>query len=107
MKRPRRLVWPTFTILPSWTAMTGEPGLAKMSMPRRLASLSTGIAALRPLATLRFVSASERSSAYVARACTGKWPCVRPVSEPTRSAGRPPMRRARSRTQSTYQSAWL
>jgi hypothetical protein len=29
------------------------------------------------------------------------------VSEPTRSAGRPPMTRARISTDSTYQSAWL
>ena len=46
-------------------------------------------------------------SAYFARACTGKWPWVRPVSEPTRPAGRPPMSLARSITLSTYQVAWL
>jgi hypothetical protein len=39
------------TILPSWTATTGEPALAKMRMPRRALTLSTGTAALSPRLT--------------------------------------------------------
>jgi hypothetical protein len=37
----------------------------------------------------------------------GNRACVRPVSEPTKFAGSPPMTRARMITESTYQSAWL
>ncbi|MBA3299421.1 MAG: hypothetical protein H0U24_04990 [Thermoleophilaceae bacterium] len=40
-------------------------------------------------------------------AATGKRPSVSPVSDPTKSAGTPAIRRARSITESTYQSAWL
>jgi hypothetical protein len=36
------------TILPSWTAMTGEPALAKTLMPRRVLDEATGSAAFWP-----------------------------------------------------------
>ena len=97
---------PTLTIVPSWTAMTREPAFAKMLIPRRDV-LSTGSAAFLPRATRRVAARSEMSSAYFALACTGKRPWVSPLSEPTRSAGIPPMKRARMSTELTYQSAWL
>ena len=94
-------------ILPSWTATTGEPAFAKMLIPRRVLLDSTGSAAFLPRATRRLASRSEMSSAYFAAAWTGNRPCVRPLSEPIRSEGMPPMKRARMSTESTYQSAWL
>jgi hypothetical protein len=92
---------------PSFTATTGEPEREKMSIERRSSADSTTLAAFSPLLTRFSSSASARSSAYRARAYTGKRPSVRPVSEPIRSAGTPAIRRARSSTESTYQSAWL
>ena len=106
-KLPRRLELPTFMIVPSWTATTGEPAFAKMLIPRRVALETTGTAAFWPRATRRVASRSEMSSAYFDVAWTGNRPCVRPLSEPTRSDGMPPMKRARMSTDWTYQSAWL
>ena len=63
MNFPRRLFAPIAVTVASCTAMTGEPALAKMSMPLRVVDASTGIAAFLPRATLRTVSRSERSSA--------------------------------------------
>ena len=83
-----------------------SPAFAKMLIPRRDV-LSTGSAAFLPRATRRVAARSEMSSAYIAFAYTGKRPWVSPLSEPTRSAGMPPMKRARMSTELTYQSAWL
>ena len=91
------------TILPSLTAATAARSREKMRIPRRPLD-STTIAAL-PSRTLR--PRVWISPAYVALAWIGKRPCVRPVSEPTRFDGRPPMTWARISTESTYQSAWL
>jgi hypothetical protein len=48
MNLPRRAVRPILTILPSWTAMTGEPALAKTLIPRRVLDEATGRAAFWP-----------------------------------------------------------
>ena len=56
-------------------------------MPRRSSFASTTLAAFWPRLTRLSGSCSDRSSAYCARAATGKRPSVRPVSEPTRSDG--------------------
>ena len=95
---------PILTTRPSLTAITAAREREKIWMPRRAPSDSTTIAAL-PVSTRlpRFFSCS----AYVALAWIGKRPWVRPVSEPMRSPGRPPMIWARIRTESTYQLAWL
>jgi hypothetical protein len=96
------LLEPTSTMRPSLTATTGAPSREKMLIPRRFED-STSILAPERTRLLRGLS----WPAYVARACTGKRPCVRPVSEPTRLDGRPPITCARKSTESTYQSAWL
>ena len=54
---------PILTMRPSWTAMTGEPALAKMLTERRFESASTGRAALWPLAMRFLASRSVMSSA--------------------------------------------
>jgi hypothetical protein len=103
MKLPSRLLLPIARMRPSLTATTGAASREKILMPRRLVD-STSIAAL-PERTRFLVAFSW--PAYVERACTGNRPCVRPVSDPTRLDGRPPITCARSSTESTYQSAWL
>ena len=74
---------------------------------RRIAKGGNAAIPVESQESRRGASFSLTSSAERAFACTGNMPCVRPVSDPTRSAGRPPTRRARIRTESTYQSAWL
>ena len=40
--RPSDASWPTFTILPSLTAITGDPGFAKIEIPLRFGFEFTG-----------------------------------------------------------------
>ncbi len=101
--RPSRRERPMRSTRPSFTATTGAPAREKISMLRRVPSPSTTSAALPDSTRLPRLT----WPAYVERAWTGKRPCVRPVSEPTRSLGIPPMTCARISTESTYQSAWL
>ncbi len=54
---------PIAVIVPSWTAIAGEPALAKMSIPRRVVSDSTGLAMFWPCAARRVAARSEMSSA--------------------------------------------
>ena len=97
---------PTPTILPSLTAITGEPFLAKIDVPLALGLELIAMAALAPL-TLFLASLITDESAYLAGAATGKWPWTRPVSAPMSWEGMPPISLARSSTDSTYQPAWL
>jgi hypothetical protein len=78
-----------------------------MSIERRSSADSITLAAFSPACTRLSSARSATSSAYRARAKTGKRPSVNPVSEPIRSAGTPAINLARSSTESTYQSAWL
>ena len=97
------------TIRPSLTAIDRRAACGRRSRsPRRVGADSTttrGVAA--PCASCVLLSALDARRRRSPWRATGKRPCVRPVSEPTRSAGRPPITRARMRTESTYQSAWL
>src|ERR1700743_3828383 len=97
---------PTPTILPSLTAITGEPFLAKIEVPLVLGLESIAMAALVPL-ILFLESLTTEESAYLAGAATGKWPSTRPVSAPMSCDGMPPISLARSSTDWTYQPAWL
>src|SRR3954454_24484812 len=63
MKRPRRLLWPMRTTLPSLTAMTGAPRRAKILIPlRRLepSTTSARLPRLRERLLSRFASAVVR-----------------------------------------------
>ncbi len=67
---PHLAFWPTFTILPSLTAITGESCLAKIETAW-LVSEVIGTAALPDL-TCFLASASTLLSAYFDGAATGK-----------------------------------
>jgi len=92
-------------ILPSLTAITGEPCLAKMFVPR-LPSLLIATDAL-PVVTWLLASLVTELSAYLARAATGKCPSTSPVSVPISWLGIPPTSLARRSTDWTYHQAWL
>jgi hypothetical protein len=54
---------PIAVIVPSWTAIAGVPGLAKMSMPRRVACDSIGLATFWPCLAWRLAARAEPSPA--------------------------------------------
>ena len=64
MNLPSRSVRPILTILPSCTAMTGEPALAKTLIPRRVLEEAIGSAAFWPfLIRCLAIAVSSMSSA--------------------------------------------
>ncbi len=103
---PSRALEPTLRILPSLTAITGDPVRAKIEVPCVPGVEPIAIAALAFL-TRALASATTESSAYSAGAATGKYPSTRPVSAPSSWLGIPPISLARRSTDCTYQVAWL